>query len=139
MLAYIQWLSRDVDYANARTHGGFGSIDVSLIADPVRGRQIYSDRCASCHGANGLGVRSKTGYSVPPLWGAESFNDGAGMARTYTAAAFVKFNMPYNAAGSLSDQQALDVAEYFTHQSRPVYAGKSADWPKGDRPRDARN
>lgn len=30
----------------------------------------------------------------PPLWGNNSFNIGAGMARTYTAAAFVKRNMP---------------------------------------------
>ena len=81
----------------------------------------------------------------PPLWGDESFNIGAGMARTYTAAAFVKRNMPIGfhqkfplGQGGLSDQDAVDVAEYFSHQPRPDFADKAGDWPKGGKPADAR-
>lgn len=70
--------------------------------------------------------------------GKDSFNDGAGMVRTFTAAAFVKHNMPLGQGGSFTDQEALDVAEYFTHQTRPVYLPKTKDWPKGDKPEDAR-
>ena len=139
MLAYMQSLSNDAILQKKKSVRGFGKIDANLVADPVRGRQVFYAQCASCHGADGLGRRNNTGYLYPPLWGADSFNDGAGMARTYTAAAFVKHNMPYGKGDTLSDQQAVDVAEFFTHQPRPVFAGKAADWPKGDRPKDARN
>jgi len=81
----------------------------------------------------------------PPLWGNESFNIGAGMARTYTAAAFVKRNMPIGfhdkfplGQGGLSDQEAVDVAEYFSHQPRPDFPDKVKDWPKDKKPADAR-
>ena len=38
----------------------------------------------------------------------------------------------------LSDQDAIDVAEFFTHQPRPDFAGKVNDWPNGKKPKDAR-
>ena len=68
------------------------------------------------------------------------------MARTYTAAAFVKYNMPmgiqteglWGHGGVLSDQDAVDVAQFFSHQPRPDFPDKVNDWPKGDKPKDAR-
>ena len=67
------------------------------------------------------------------------------MARTYTAAAFVKRNMPIGVhqgfpigQGGLSDQEAIDVAEYFSHMPRPDFAAKVKDWPKDPKPKDAR-
>jgi len=141
MLSYIQWLSSNVPTGVSVKGRGFGRIDETLTPDSAHGRKVYADKCASCHGAQGEGVKGADGggYAFPPLWGMDSFNDGAGMARTYTAAAFVKHNMPLVQGGTLTDQQAIDVAEFFTHQARPVYAGKGKDWPKGDRPKDARN
>ena len=59
---------------------------------------------------------------------------GTGMARTYTAAGFVKNNMPVGQAG-LSDQEAIDVAEYFTHQPRRDFPTKVNDWPNGGKPK----
>lgn len=38
----------------------------------------------------------------------------------------------------LSDQDAIDVAEFFTHQPRPDFAGKVNNWPNGKKPKDAR-
>ncbi|KAI5931834.1 putative protein FAM10A5 [Manis javanica] len=59
------------------------------------------------------------------------------MARTYTAAAFVKRNMPIAfhgnfplGQGGLSDQEAVDVAEYFSHQPRPDFANKHRTGPR---------
>ena len=75
---------------------------------------------------------------MPPLWGKDSFNVGAGMARMYTAAAFVKHNMPLGQGGTLTAQEAVDVAAFFTQQPRPDYAARANDWPKGDKPKDAR-
>jgi thiosulfate dehydrogenase len=38
----------------------------------------------------------------------------------------------------LSDQDAVDVAEYFTHMPRPDFAGKEKDFPNGKKPKDSR-
>ncbi len=140
ILAYMQWLSKDVPTGVNVKGRGFGPLDQKLKPDAGHGKDVYATKCASCHGDGGQGLKNGVGgYAFPPVWGDDSFNDGAGMARTYTAAAFVKHNMPLGQGGSLSDQEALDVSEFFTHQPRPVYAGKVKDWPKGDKPKDARN
>lgn len=139
ILAYMQWLSTGVPTGTSVKGRGFGPIDQKLAANPANGKQVYGAKCASCHGVAGAGTVSPAGgYLFPPVWGKDSFNDGAGMARTFTAAAFIKHNMPLGQGGSLSDQEALNVAEYFTHQTRPVYRPKIKDWPKGDKPKDAR-
>src|ERR1700729_2041530 len=49
---------------------------------------------AACHNTDGSGLRnniadSDLGYLVPPLWGQDTFNDGAGMARIITFANFI--------------------------------------------------
>jgi len=139
ILAYIQWLSEDGRAASFPAGRGFGMVNQNLVANSQQGQRVFVSRCASCHGVDGLGMGDAAGYVIPPLWGPDSFNDGAGMARTYTAAAFVKHNMPLGQGETLSDQDAVDVAEFFTHRQRPVYAGKTRDWPNGGKPRDARN
>lgn len=140
ILSYMQWLSSGVPTGTSPKGRGFGPVDQKLTPNAGHGKEIYAAKCASCHGATGAGVKNPDGsYVFPAVWGNASFNDGAGMARTYTAAAFVKYNMPLGQGGSLSDQEAIDVAEFFTHQPRPVYAKKAKDWPKGGKPKDARN
>ncbi|PWF39049.1 c-type cytochrome [Massilia glaciei] len=140
ILAYMQWLSTGVPTGTSVKGRGFGPLDQKLKPDLARGKVVYSAKCASCHGAAGAGIANPAGgYLFPPVAGNDSFNDGAGMARTYTAAAFVKHNMPLGQGGSLSDQEALDVAEYFTRLPRPVYKFKARDWPKGGKPKDARS
>lgn len=147
MIAYMEWLSQNtpadqlVDIRNA------GVVDVSLVADTARGERIYYAQCAACHGDNGEGLKDSRGDIVfPPLWGDESFNIGAGMARTYKAAAFVKYNMPmgiqtkglWGHGNVLSDQDAVDVSEFFAHKPRPDFPGKENDWPTVPKPKDAR-
>jgi thiosulfate dehydrogenase len=143
MLAYMNWLAQDIPRGAKVAGAGLGQVDTSLTPDPKHGAAIYADKCASCHGVKGEGVRDPHGtYISPPLWGDDSFNIGAGMARTMTAAAFVKHNMPpgvgVNPGGALSDQDAVDVAEFFTHQPRPDFPAKVKDWPKGGKPKDSR-
>ncbi len=138
LVAYVTWLSKDVPVGVSVEGRGFQKLTSSPTPDPGHGREVYAAKCASCHGANGQGVVSGDQITFPPLWGDGSFNVGAGMARLDTAAAFVKWNMPLGQGGSLTDQEAYDVAAFFTTQPRPDYAGKVADWPKGGKPRDAR-
>ena len=147
MIACLNWVSAGLP-KDAKVQGaGIGKVDNNLMPDPVHGKQLYEAKCAECHGSNGEGFKNaRNEFVFPPLWGDQSFNIGAGMARTYTAAAFIKHNMPIayglNAplgqGGALSDQDAVDVAEYFSHQPRPDFPPKVNDWPKGGKPKDAR-
>lgn len=139
ILAYMQWLSREVPTGKSVSGRGFLPIKGTQIPDPTLGARVYAQKCALCHGNDGQGTYTPSGETVyPPLWGPKSFNIGAGMARLNTAAAFVKANMPIGLGGSLSDQEAFDVAAFFTRQPRPDFAGKLEDWPKGGKPEDTR-
>ena len=146
MVAYFDWMKMNTVAGDKVAGRGVGKVDPAIVPDPVNGKVIYAQQCAVCHGDNGQGLKHADGSFVyPPLWGDESFNIGAGMARTYTAAAFVKRNMPIGfhekfplGQGGLSDQEAVDVAEYFSHQPRPDFVDKARDWPKGGKPVDAR-
>ena len=138
MIAYLNWLSTGLP-KHAKIEGaGVDKVDTNLVPDPRHGKVVYEEKCARCHGYNGQGLENaRDEFVIPPLWGDQSFSIGAGMARTYTAAGFVKNNMPLGQTG-LSDQEAIDVAEYFTHQPRPDFSSKVSDWPNGGKPKDAR-
>jgi len=101
-------------------------------ADPDVGHGVYTARCAVCHGADGEGLlatgRPSDGYVFPPLWGPDSYNDGAGMHRVLTAAAFIKARMPFGQA-DLTDEQAFDVAAYINSNPRPAMSGLERDYP----------
>lgn len=146
MVAYFDWMRRETRPGDKVEGRGVGKVSHRIVPAVDNGKRIYAAQCALCHGSNGEGVKDDAGRWVyPPLWGDESFNIGAGMARTYTAAGFVQRNMPIAfhdrfplGQGGLTDQEAVDVAEYFTHQPRPDFAGKVKDWPKDKKPDDAR-
>ncbi|HDZ56419.1 MAG TPA: c-type cytochrome [Pseudomonas xinjiangensis] len=87
--------------------------------DLAKGEQVYDAQCAVCHGSNGEGQKSGETYVFPPLWGADSFNWGAGMHRINTAAAFIKENMPLGKGGTLSDEEAWNVAAFMNSHERP--------------------
>jgi thiosulfate dehydrogenase len=101
-------------------------------ADLKAGKQVFADRCAKCHGADGGGLLAEAnpihGYVFPPLWGADSFNDGAGMHRVLTAARFIKARMPLGQA-DLKDDEAFDVAAFINSQPRPHMANLDRDFP----------
>ena len=94
--------------------------------------RVTGGKCAFCHGSDGLGT-----MAAPPVWGPQSYNIAAGMARVSVAAAFIKANMPRSWGWSLSDDDAYDVAAYINAQPRPDFPGKANDWPKGGKPSDA--
>ena len=102
-------------------------------ADPAAGQVVYAERCAVCHGADGLGLRATLepadGYVFPPLWGGDSYNDGAGMHRVLTAAGFIKARMPLGQP-DLTDDQAFDVAAYINSHPRPAMSGLERDYPE---------
>ena len=85
---------------------------------------------------NGLGLRNPAdrakGYLFPPLWGPDSFNDGAGMHRLIASASFIRANMPLATTydkPALSVEEAWDVAAYVNSQARPPKRGLDRDYP----------
>lgn len=138
MLAYLRFIG-GAEQARA-SEPGRGVPRLALLgraADPKHGRTVYLATCAACHQPNGGGVRSSSAapgkrYVFPPLWGPDSYNDGAGMARNITAAWFVHANMPQGTTFAdpvLSPGDAYDVAAYINQNPRPQKAQLDRDYP----------
>jgi thiosulfate dehydrogenase len=102
--------------------------------NPVRGAELYLQHCASCHGNDGQGTPGQ----YPPLWGNDSYNDGAGMGRIYTSAGFIREAMPYGYAHTLTDwDKVQDIAGYVNAHDRPHLDRQPKDWAKAGAPDEA--
>src|SRR5690606_17591745 len=122
LAAYRQWLAKGVEmYPSAPIYGrGYPRLpDPQQKPDQARGKQVYEAKCSICHGSDGAGLVQNGKVVFPAVWGDQSYNWGAGISRHFTLAAFVKHNMPLGQRGTLSDQEAWDVAYYIDTQERP--------------------
>lgn len=101
-------------------------------ADIDAGEVVFRERCQVCHGDDGQGLLQTTnpadGYLFPPLWGPDSFNNGAGMTRILTAARFIKARMPLGQP-DLTDDEAYDVAAFMNSHERPQRENLELDYP----------
>lgn len=134
MVAYLKWVGKDVKRGSYPEGAGLMQLDyLERAADPVSGKHHYMTYCASCHGANGQGVKhnNQAEWQYPPLWGGESYNTGAGLYRISKFAAFIRANMPYGArydSPVLSVEEAWDIAGYVNSMPRP-HREFPQDWP----------
>jgi thiosulfate dehydrogenase len=139
--AYITWLARGTTVGKNPTWRGQNTIAASALIpvaslDRHRGEEIFKERCTSCHGLDGQGVA--VGDKKPgPLWGPDSWNDGAGAARVYTLAGIIRYAMPYLSPGSLSDEEAQQVAAFINAQPRPAFPFKPTDYQTEKLPPDS--
>jgi thiosulfate dehydrogenase len=135
MVAYMEWLGDDLPKELEAYYKGYAPIRLPERAvDLEAGKVVYTRECALCHGQDGMGIPGpEKGYLYPPLWGADSFNDGAGMHRVITAAEFIRGNMPFGMATrdnpKLTDEEAYDVAGYINSFERPHKNGTENDYP----------
>lgn len=133
MYAYLQWLGQDVPKSKSPAGSGVPKLAyINRAADPVKGKVVYMATCQTCHLPKGQGQLNATGngYIYPPLWGADSYNDGAGLYRLSSFAAYVKSNMPFGTdyhKPVLTTEQAWDVAAFVNSQPRP-HKDQSTDW-----------
>jgi len=145
MAAYITWLSdgmpmhmdakRPCGPKNTERWGGgnkkFAAIQKKATHENyLAGKKIYEAQCASCHGKNGEGMGT-----FPGLWGQDkegnwlAYNAGAGLAQPHKAANWIQANMPLGQGGTLSDQEAADVALYVVAQPRADFDLKNGLFP----------
>lgn len=118
--AYITWLSADEPIRmNADRPAGPNAVSQLKVdvaqADTNRGATLFANRCATCHGKHGQGDDDN-----PPVWGNQSFNDGAGLANIVQLASWLKVSMPMDDT-TLTEQQSLDVAAFINSHDRPKF------------------
>jgi thiosulfate dehydrogenase len=121
LVAYIAWLSRGTPVGAAASNADrYVEPLPSRRPNVVHGAALYAQKCATCHQANGAGIKG----AFPPLWGAGSFNSGAGMAHIDRMTGFVRYNMPQNAPGTLTPDDAYDVSAFVLSHIRPRFVRK---------------
>ncbi|MFC8684177.1 c-type cytochrome [Brevibacillus porteri] len=139
MVAYLTYISTDVP-VGIKERPWIEKNDMKSVPQPnvANGEALFQKSCLQCHAADGSGTGPNSG---PALWGDNSFNIGAGMARISKAAGYIQRNMPLGEMGgikqgSLTDQEAADLAAYILSKPRPDFAKKAQDWPAGGVPKD---
>ena len=138
MIAYMKWLAQDVPHGAKVQIENAWPIDMKLTPNPERGKSLYAAQCAAAMAPTAKERRTAPATLFSRRCGAMSPSISA-RAWPPQAAAFIRNSMPMgvNTHGAwgegdvLSDQDAVDVAEYFTHMPRPDFAGKEKDWPQG--------
>ena len=130
--AYITWLARGSEVGKNPAWRGQNTIAVASQIpieklNPAKGEALFKEHCTNCHGEDGQGVA--IGDKKPgPLWGPDSWNDGAGAARVYTLAGIIRYSMPYMNPGRLSDEEAQQLAAFINSKPRPVFPFKDQDY-----------
>jgi thiosulfate dehydrogenase len=141
LMSYMYWVATGAPTGDTHMAGrGYSKLpETSEGFSPARGKKVYERQCAVCHGEDGAGQFSQGEVVFPPLWGANSYNWGAGMHKISTAAEYIRLNMPLGLASAaedrawLSDQDAWDVAAYMNSHERPQdprYTGNLAETAK---------
>ncbi len=134
IVAYINFLGSNVEKGKKAEGSGFKELTfLQRAAEVAKGKIVYEAKCQSCHQKNGEGVLAadQKEYTYPPLWGKNSYNDGAGLYRLSNFARYVKYNMPQGVTfehPQLTDEEAWDIAAFVNSQKRPHIA-VPADWP----------
>jgi thiosulfate dehydrogenase len=130
--AYVTWLARGSEVGNNPVWRGQNTIASDHLIpvaklDPGKGQALFLEHCTNCHGEDGQGVQigdKKAG----PLWGPDSWNDGAGASRVYTLAGIIRYSMPYLDPGRLTDEEAQQLAAFIDSKPRPSYPFKQQDY-----------
>ena len=134
IVAYLAWISKGLA-VGSRTPGSDGLVGLkdTLTGDATRGSALFTaKRCSVCHGPEGAGQPG----GIPALWGPKSYAIGASMARIERAASFISHNMPQDMPGTLTAQEAYDLAAFVNSHERPDSPGKEHDYPAGGAPSD---
>ena len=140
IVAYIKWLGKDFKKGDVGSEGIKAPPVIDRAADPEKGKLVFDQYCARCHGKDGQGqfaadvlkdaykqqggtATAEDVYYYPPLWGSNSFNAIATLYRLSKFAGFVRNNMPYPMTyktAILTDEQAWDIAAYVNSREREV-------------------
>lgn len=136
MVAYIDFISKNVPEKVKERDWALQKLEGDLPEPNIEeGEKLFNTACISCHATD---AASENGLAV---WGDDSYNDGAGMNRIRTIGAFIKNDMPKAQMGnikpgSLTTEQAVNLAAYINSHDRPFFKDKHKDYPGGQIPDD---
>jgi thiosulfate dehydrogenase len=140
--AYITWLSQGTPMGGDIPWRGKNKIDTKHLIpieslDVGKGEQLFLAKCKTCHGADGQGTDLIARAKPGPLWGPNSWNDGATAGNVYALAGFIRYSMPLTEPGSLTDTEAQLISAFINSHERPVYPHKDQDYRDTQIPVDA--
>jgi len=127
ILAYLDWISIEVKDIKNPPWLGMKMLKSKHKPNEKEGAVIYEKYCIACHQEDGGGggeLPEPVGKTIPPLWGENSFNDGAGMSVHPMLSAFIYWNMPF-LNSVLTEEEAMDVAAFVLKQPRPHFVLKN--------------
>ena len=141
LVGYFQFLSTGVPIGQPVEGRGTPALPLlDRAASPDTGprsmRNVASPAIRRMEGASKGDRGRREGYLYPPLWGQDSFNDGAGMHRLIASASFIRANMPLGTRHDtpiLSVEDAWDVAAYINTRPRPAREHLDRDYPDRSR------
>ena len=135
LVAYINYVGDSVTQTSWKTNSGYANMPgyalpfpdpswKTMTASVSAGQSKYNSKCAGCHSKDGPGMGElRTGEGrprVPALWGSRSYTLGAAFHQVPQLAGIIKNHMPFGDEGSLTAQEALNLAAFINSQSRPV-------------------
>ncbi|MBY7142489.1 hypothetical protein KFZ56_05225 [Virgibacillus sp. NKC19-3] len=123
IIAYLTYISNDIEVGADIQKDNVEEMSIEEIPEPdiTNGEKLYEEKMAD---------------SNLTLWGDQSFTDGSMMSRMSVMTNYIKNNFPEDDQGSLSDQEAADVAAFILSKERPEWKDHELDWPDEDRPGD---
>lgn len=113
IICYLTWIAWELKDVKEVPWLGLQPLSMKKEPDIQKGQKVYEECCLSCHRAGGEGTEG-----VPPIYGYGSFNKRAGMAQLPILASFIYWNMPYQEAPQISEEEAIDVASYVLSKPR---------------------
>ena len=127
--AYSRFLAAALDlrFGNRYPEQGIDEVTASSTLkrgdDYVRGARLYKDRCAHCHGPQGLGTVVDGRVLFPAVAGPDSFNLQSRNNFAFVSTilpGFICRNMPLGEEGTLAEQDCRDLAYYISNLPRPA-------------------
>jgi thiosulfate dehydrogenase len=116
--SYFAWLATGAPTGATLPGASYPALPTAANPpDEKRGALLFAKSCVACHGPDGQG---NVAGGIPPLWGPQSYNGGAGMHEVEKAARFIRANMPLGQEGTLAPDQARDIAAYIDSRPRPA-------------------
>lgn len=127
--AYSRFLSAALDLRIGQRYPEQGIDEVTVSQtlkrgdDYVRGEHLYRQKCAHCHGDQGLGLQQDGRTLYPAVAGPNAFNLQSRNNFSFVSTilpGFICRNMPLGEEGTLEPQQCRDIAFYVSNLPRPA-------------------
>ncbi len=127
--AYSRFLSAALDQKIGERYPEQGIDEIAASStlkrgdDYVRGEALYQQRCANCHGSQGLGLTVQGKVLYPAVAGPNAFNMQSRNNFSFVSTilpGFICRNMPKGDEGSLEPQQCRDISFYVSNLPRPA-------------------